>query len=42
MAAWKIKDRAELRFKYGVLSDYGNSNTGADKEEFRLQLKIII
>lgn len=42
MAGWKIKGKAELRFKYGVLSDSDIPGTITNKEEFRLQLKILI
>jgi hypothetical protein len=42
MAAWKITDRAEIRFKYGVLSESDNLGLSTDTEELRLQLKIFI
>lgn len=42
MAGWKIAGKAELRFKYGILSE--NSTQGAFDhiDEFRLQLKLFI
>ena len=42
MAAWKITGRAELRFKYGILSDSNSPGEPGDTEEFRLQLKLAI
>ncbi|MBK8884060.1 MAG: hypothetical protein IPN67_17305 [Bacteroidales bacterium] len=42
MAGWKISGKAELRFKYGVLSESETTGLITDTEEFRLQLKIFI
>jgi hypothetical protein len=42
MAAWKISDKAELRFKYGILSDSNSPGETGDTEEFRLQLRLAI
>ena len=42
MAGWKIAGKAELRFKYSILSDTDSSVTPVDTEEFRLQLRISI
>jgi hypothetical protein len=42
MAGWKIRDKAEIRFKYGILS---KPQTGASKnysEEFRFQIRLSI
>jgi hypothetical protein len=41
MAGWKISNKAELRFKYGTLTECqpgGFTNTN----EFRFQLKVAI
>jgi hypothetical protein len=42
MAGWKISSKAELRFKYAILSDSDTSGTPGDSEEFRLQLRLAI
>ena len=42
MAGWKISGKAEIRFKYGILSRGAESGSITDTEEFRLQLKLII
>jgi hypothetical protein len=42
MTGWKISSKAELRFKYGILSDSDNQGADSDIEEFRLQLKLVI
>jgi hypothetical protein len=42
MAALKISGKAELRFKYGILSDSKSPGETGDTEEFRLQLKLAI
>jgi hypothetical protein len=42
MAGWKIAGKAELRFKYGILSDSESPGNSEDTEEFRLQLKLFI
>jgi hypothetical protein len=42
MAGWKITNRAELRFKYGILSDSDTQGVFTDIDEFRLQLKLVI
>jgi hypothetical protein len=42
MAGWKLTPRAELRFKYGILSESDFAGLSADTEEFRLQFKIAI
>jgi hypothetical protein len=42
MAGWKITDKAELRFKYGILSESDTPGVSADTQEFRLQLKLAI
>jgi hypothetical protein len=42
LTVWKINRKAELRFKYGILSDYEYPGVFTDAEEFRLQLKIAI
>jgi hypothetical protein len=42
MVSWKIASKAELRFKYGILSATDSSLTADDTEEFRLQLKLAI
>jgi len=42
MTVWKITRKAELRFKYGILSDYESPGVFTDIDEFRLQLKLAI
>ena len=42
MAGWKIAGKAELRFKYGILSESDPPGVFSNTEEFRLQLKLII
>jgi hypothetical protein len=42
MVSWKIANRAELRFKYAVLSGSEISVAQNDTEEFRLQLRLAI
>ena len=42
MVSWKIAKKAEIRFKYGILSDTGSSETTDNTEEFRLQLRLTI
>jgi hypothetical protein len=42
MVSWKIAGKAEIRFKYGILSDTGSSVTADAVEEFRLQLRLTI
>ncbi len=42
MAAWKLSGKAELRFKYGILSGSDTPDAIDNKEEFRLQLKVAI
>ncbi len=42
MAGWKLSDRAELRFKYGISSDSDSPGAMSDVSEFRIQLKIVI
>jgi hypothetical protein len=42
MAAYKFSKRAELRFKYGVLTDCETAGSYTDTEEFRIQLRIAI
>ena len=42
MAGWKITRKAELRFKYGILSEVIHPGAFTNTEEFRLQLKIAI
>lgn len=42
MAGWKITDKAELRFKYGILSGSTRTESFTDTEEFRLQIKLFI
>jgi hypothetical protein len=42
MAGWKIAGKAEIRFKYGILSESDPRGVYNNTEEFRLQLKLII
>jgi hypothetical protein len=42
MAGWKITEKAELRFKYGILSEKEPGGSFNNTNEFRLQLKVII
>ncbi|HUX94527.1 MAG TPA: hypothetical protein VMV47_02245 [Bacteroidales bacterium] len=42
MVSWKIKDKAELRFKYGILSKEEASLLYQNIEEFKLQVRINI
>lgn len=42
MLGWKIVPKAELRFKYGLLTRYKGYSSSDDSGEFRLQLKIAI
>ena len=42
MAGWKITDKAELRFKYGILSESATGGAFTNTNEFRLQLKVVI
>jgi hypothetical protein len=42
MAAWKISRKAEIRFKYGVLTDNDLAGNFTDVDEFRLQFRLII
>ena len=42
MTAWKISRKAELRFKYGILSGSDGTDAFNNTEEFRLQLKLAI
>jgi hypothetical protein len=42
MAGYKFSKRAELRFKYGVLTDCETAGNYTDTEEFRIQLRISI
>lgn len=39
MIAWKIKKKTELRFKYGITSNYESSLKVSDREEFKFQLR---
>ena len=41
MAGWKIKNKAELRVKYGILSECPDG-VFTNTNEFRLQLKVVI
>jgi hypothetical protein len=41
MAGWKITNKAELRFKYGTLSE-SQAGILTNNNEFRVQLKVII
>ena len=42
MAGWKITNKAELRFKYGILSERDPAGAFTNTNEFRLQLKVAI
>lgn len=42
MVGWKMTSKAELRFKYGVLSENDISGSYNNTEEFRLQIKLAI
>jgi hypothetical protein len=42
MAGWKIGGKAEVRFKYGILSGCTTPGTINNTEEFRIQLKLFI
>ncbi|HAM10166.1 MAG: hypothetical protein A2X05_06905 [Bacteroidetes bacterium GWE2_41_25] len=42
MAGWKLSDKADVRFKYGVLSKLQTGNIYAYSEEFRLQIRLFI
>jgi hypothetical protein len=42
MADWRIRDKAEVRFKYGILSKPQAGNNNAYSEEFRFQIRIFI
>lgn len=42
MADWKISNKAEVRFKYGILSKPQTGNINSYTEEFRFQIRIFI
>jgi hypothetical protein len=42
MAGWKLSDKAEFRFKYGISSHSDTPDVMGDVGEFRMQLKIVI
>jgi hypothetical protein len=42
MAGWKITNKAELRFKYGILSERDTGGAFTNTNEFRMQLKVAI
>lgn len=42
MAGWKFTEKAELRFKYGIVSDSDTKGIFENRDEFRLQVKLFI
>jgi hypothetical protein len=42
MISWKIVDKAEVRFKYGILSKPVSDNVKPYTDEFRFQVRIFI
>ncbi len=42
MLSWKIRDKAELRFKYGITSKEADGLVYQNTEEFKLQLRLFI
>jgi hypothetical protein len=42
MAGWKIRDKAEMRIKYGIMSKSENWNTCSYSEEFRIQVRLFM
>jgi hypothetical protein len=41
MAKWEIRDKAELRVKYGLTSQMASENITENKDEIRIQFKIL-
>jgi hypothetical protein len=42
MISWRIKDKAEMRFKYGIATRYDRTSAGQKTEDFRFQIRIFI
>ena len=42
MAEWKINDKAEMRFKYGIVSKLQTGDNKSYSEEFRFQIRLFI
>ncbi|MBK9390327.1 MAG: hypothetical protein IPN68_09100 [Bacteroidetes bacterium] len=42
MISWKIHEKAEIRFKYGISSNYDKPAGDKINEEFRLQIRLFI
>ena len=42
MISWKIKKKAELRFKYGIQSKSGDAGKTINTEDFRLQFRLAV
>ncbi len=42
MISWRIKDKAEMRFKYGITTWHDRTVSDQNTEEFRFQIRIFI
>jgi hypothetical protein len=42
MLSWRIQEKAEIRFKYGITSNYKQALQDQITEEFRLQIRVFI
>lgn len=42
LISWKIKEKAEIRFKYGITTNYKHPVPDQITEEFRLQIRLFI